>query len=100
MDWSIAKEFIKPELMVLIPVLYLIGTALKKSEKVNDKYIPLLLGLCGIVLCVLYVGATGTIRSWQDVFMLAFVGITQGILTAGASVYFNQIYKQMTDKDK
>ncbi len=98
MDWSIVKEFIKPELMVLIPVLYLIGVGLKKSEKINDKFIPLLLGVCGIVLSVLYVGATGTIRSWQDVFMLAFVGITQGILTAGASVYFNQLYKQMIEK--
>ena len=34
------KEFIKPELLILIPVLYLIGMAIKKSE-VKDKSIPL-----------------------------------------------------------
>ena len=98
MDWDILKDFIKPELMVLIPVLYLIGLSLKKSEKFSDKYIPLLLGICGIVLSILYVGATSTLGTWQDVLMLAFVGITQGILTAGASVYINQMYKQLNQK--
>ena len=38
------KEFIKPELLILIPVLYLIGIGMKKSE-IKDKFIPLLLGM-------------------------------------------------------
>ena len=41
------KEFIKPELLILIPVLYLIGIGMKKSE-VKDKFIPLLLGIVAI----------------------------------------------------
>lgn len=98
MDWDVVKDFIKPELMILIPVLYLLGAGLKKSEKINDKFIPILLGVGGILLSVLYVGATSVLNTWQDVLMLAFVGITQGILTAGGSVYINQIYKQLSGR--
>ena len=36
------KELIRPELLVLIPVLYFTGMGLKKSVSVLDKHIPLL----------------------------------------------------------
>ena len=45
------KEFIKPELLILIPVLYLIGIGMKKSE-IKDKFIPLLLGTIAVILFV------------------------------------------------
>ena len=38
--YEMLKEMIKPELLVLIPVLYIFGTALKKSQ-ISDKHIPL-----------------------------------------------------------
>ena len=55
-------NYVKPELLVLIPVLYFIGTALKKSKSVQDKHIPLWLGLCGVVLAVIWVVATSKSR--------------------------------------
>ena len=93
MMYEMLKELIKPELVVLIPVLYLIGVALKKSA-VQDKHIPWLLGVCGIVLSTVYLAATAGVTGWQGGMMLAFSGITQGILAAGASVYVNQVVKQ------
>ena len=36
-------EYLKPELLVLIPVLYFVGMGFKKSENVPDKHIPALL---------------------------------------------------------
>lgn len=93
------KELIHPELLVLIPVLYFIGLALKKST-VPDKFIPLLLGLSGIVLAVIYMAATTPVRGAQDVFNLIFAGITQGILCAGCSVYANQLVKQSKKDDE
>ena len=48
------KEFIKPELLILIPVLYLIGVGIKKSE-IKDKFIPLMLSIVAIILSGLYV---------------------------------------------
>ena len=91
--YEMLKEFIKPELLVLIPVLYLFGSALKKSQ-VADKNIPWLLGLFSVVLSFLFIVATSVIEGWQEAVMAVFSGLTQGILCAGASVYVNQIVKQ------
>ena len=89
------EDFIKPELLVLIPVLYLIGVAIKRSN-LNDRWIPIVLGAAGVVLAGLYVFATTDMSGGKDAVMAVFVALTQGILTAGASVYANQIYKQIT----
>ena len=89
------EDFVRPELLVLIPVLYLIGIAIKKSN-LNDRWIPIVLGAAGVVLAGLYIFATTDMSSGKDAVMAVFVALTQGILTAGASVYANQIYKQIT----
>lgn len=91
---EILKEFVKPELLILIPVLYLVGAGLKVS-KFKDNFIPISLGILGIILSCIYVFATSTIAAKQDILMAIFISITQGILVAGCSVYFNQIYKQI-----
>ena len=88
-------DYIKPELLILVPVLFCVGLALKKWQGLQDKYIPITLGTVAIVLAAVYVLATSTLTSVQDVLMAVFVGITQGILCAGASVYADQtIFKQ------
>lgn len=86
-------KFIKPELVVLVVVLYLVGVALKKSA-VKDKLIPLILGIVGVVLATLYVVATSDLSTLQNVAWAVFCAITQGGLCAGASVYVNQLIKQ------
>lgn len=93
------KEMIRPELLVLIPVLYFIGVALKKSASISDKYIPLLLGTTGIVLALVYLAAASPIQHGSDIAMLIFAGITQGVLCAGCSVYVNQVIKQARKKE-
>lgn len=92
------QEFIKPELLILIPVLYLIGIALKKSP-LADKHIPLILGICGVFLSAVYLIASEPISGLQAFATMLFTAITQGILVAGASVYANQIIKQIKKED-
>ena len=87
-------NYIRPELLVLIPVLYLIGIGFKKSETIKDKHIPLLLGTIGVLLSILFVVATETLYGYKEVLMGVFTAVTQGVLCAGCSVYANQIYKQ------
>lgn len=94
---EILKEFVKPELLILIPVLYIIGAGLKNS-KLKDNFIPIALGIFGIILSTIYVFATTKISGTKDILMGIFISLTQGILVAGCSVYFNQIYKQLKEE--
>lgn len=87
------QEFIKPELLILIPVLYFIGVGIKKS-KIKDNLIPLLLGSAGIILSGIYLFAAQEIVGTQAVFTAIFTAITQGVLCAASAVYANQIIKQ------
>ncbi len=92
---EVISKFVKPELLVLVPVLYFIGLGFKKAQSVHDKHIPLLLGACGIVLAILWVLATASITGWQSALMAIFTALVQGVLCAGFSVYVNQIFKQL-----
>lgn len=87
-------EFIKPELLVLVPVAYLLGIGLKKSAYFADEKIPIVLGLSSVILSALYVVGTSSIANYQECVLAIFTALTQGILTAGASVYINQLIKQ------
>jgi len=95
MNW---QEFIKPELLILIPVLYFIGVAIKKS-KIKDNIIPFILGIVAVFLSGLYLFATEEINGTQAIATAIFTALTQGILIAAASVYTNQIIKQSQKED-
>lgn len=86
--------YILPELLILVPVLYLIGYALKQNKRISDENIPLTLCLTGVVLAFLYILSTTPLNSTQAVGTAIFAAITQGILVAGAAVLGNQIIKQ------
>ena len=90
--------YIKPELLILIPVLYVVGMGIQKS-KIKNNRIPLILGVIAIFLSTLWVFSTSDIRNWQDAVNAVYISVTQGILAAGASVYGHQLYVQ-AKKDK
>ncbi len=87
------QDFIKPELLILIPVLYFIGAAIKKSS-LKDALIPFILGAVGVVFSGVYVIASEPLNGAQAIATAIFTAFTQGVLVAGASVYANQILKQ------
>ena len=88
------QQYIKPELLVLVLVLYLLGKGCKRSRWIQDEDIPLCLGLIGIVLALLWVVGTSAVMDVQQGCMALFTAVVQGILTAGASVYCHQLIKQ------
>lgn len=92
MDIEALKELIKPELAILIPVMWAIGYAIKNTQKIDDKYIPIILGVVSILLTAL--GLLATVES--NLVTLLFAAITQGIIIAAVAVYGNQIVKQMS----
>lgn len=87
-------NFVKPELVVIIPVIYFFGAVLKTSM-FKDKLIPVANGAFAIVLCLMYVFGMSDIHSKKEITMALFTAITQGILCAGCATYANQILKQI-----
>lgn len=75
-------NYITENALILIPVLYVVGAILKGTEKIEDKYIPVILLPIGIVLAMLVAGFNVN-------------GFIQGILVTGATVYANQLVKQI-----
>lgn len=75
-------NYITENALILIPVIYILGMVLKGTEKVEDKYIPIILLPIGIGLAVWLIG-------------LNINAVIQGILVVGASVYANQLVKQV-----
>lgn len=68
--------------LIFIPVIYIIGMMLKGLEKVQDKFIPLILLPIGVALAMLSMG-------------LCVEAFIQGVLVVGAAVYTNQLVKQI-----
>lgn len=79
-------EFITENALVLIPILNIIGAIIKNTEKIPDKYIPLILLFFGILGAVAILG-------------LSPENVVQGILVTGTSVYGNQVVKQLKKKE-
>ena len=88
-------NYVKPELLIVAVVLYFVGMGLKHAQAVKDKYIPLILGGIGIILCAVCVIASCPLKTGQDIAMAVFTAIVQGILVAGLSTYVNQVVKQI-----
>ena len=93
------KDYVKPELLVVALVLYFIGMWLKQSETVKDKYIPLINGGIGVLICAIYVFATCGCSNGQDIALAVFTALTQGVLVAGLSTYVNQLLKQSNKEE-
>ena len=78
-------QYIAQNALVLIPVLYVLGMLIKNTEKIDDKYIPIILLIAGIA------GAIGIMGVNTD-------AVVQGVLVTGTTVYTNQLIKQTTKK--
>ena len=90
-------SYIKTELLALVPLLWLCGQAIKKTH-IQHSFIPFILGFIGVGLACLYVFSTCEVYCLQSVLYCLFAGITQGLLSAGASVYTNEIIKIVRGK--
>ena len=75
-------EFITENALLLIPVLNIIGSIIKNTEKIPDKHIPIILLFFGILGAVAILG-------------LSPESVVQGVLVTGTAVYGNQVVKQM-----
>lgn len=87
-------SYVKPELLAVAVVLYFCGVGVKRSQIIKDKYIPLILGTAGVILCAIWVLATSPLGNIREIAIAVFTSIVQGLLVAGLSTYVNQMIKQ------
>ena len=78
-------EYIITEALIIIPVLWILGTFLKKTPKVQDWIIPWVLMLIGILLALGLLG-------------VSVDAAVQGVLVSGASVLGHQLLKQTQNR--
>lgn len=71
--------------LVLIPVLNILGRIIKGIEKIDNRWIPLILLFFGTA------GSMGILGVNADAFI-------QGILVTGTAVYADQLEKQLGSK--
>ena len=79
-------EYIINEALIIIPVLWILGTFLKKTPEIADWTIPWILLVVGILIAV------GIIGFNVD-------AVVQGVLVAGAAVLGHQLLKQTTNRE-
>lgn len=88
-------NYVKPELVVVAIVLYFVGFGIKNTTWISDHFIPIIIGIVGIILCGIWVFSTSDISGYQSVLLALFTSVVQGVLVAGLSNYVNQIIKQI-----
>jgi len=84
---------IEPQILILVPVLIIIGTGLKKMNIIKSWAIPITLGILGMIISVLILGFD---KGFGAPIILE--GMLQGILAAGMAVYAHQLTIQTTIK--
>jgi hypothetical protein len=93
MGIEILLQFIRPELLILVAVLWGIGFLLKKAPWFTGEWkIPFLLWALGIVLAILYLGLILNEGPWR---IIIFIGFIQGSLITFTTVFFNETIKQV-----
>ncbi|MFC5542704.1 MAG: phage holin family protein [Bacilli bacterium] len=79
MDFFILENYIYPESVVMIPVLYLIGLFLNRTPKVPPWVTPWVQVVLGIAFCIANYG-------W------VVEAVLQGILVAGAAALMKDLF--------
>ncbi len=74
-------QYISENALILIPVLYVLGTIIKNTKTINDKYIPVILLALGIAFSSFMNGISAD-------------SVIQGVLVTGTTVFGNQLVKQ------
>lgn len=96
MDFTNITNLVPSNLAILIAGIYVVGMFLKKTEKIKDNYITIMLMFFSITFAVLLVMINA---QYNTMFESIVNGVLQGILCWGVAVGINQTAKQL-NKDE
>lgn len=81
-----------PTCIVIIAIVYLVGIAVKNTDVIDDKWIPVICGVIGAPLGVLAWRVVPDFPA-SDYLTAVAVGIVSGLAATGV----NQVFKQLRD---
>ena len=92
------KEYLSPELVFMIPVLVVIGKALKKSNRINDSLIPTILSIVGIPIALI-TSLANRLDPMNKIQIIVWIlmSIGQGVFLGATAVGVHQFFKQHTE---
>ena len=96
MDFGDLLQFLPPYLMIVVASIVVLGTGLKKSDSIIDKYIVFALLIFGIVFSVLLDIIS---KEYKTIFESVIYGILHGIICWGVSVAGHQSFKQLQKEE-
>lgn len=79
----------------IVIICYLVGMGLKATDKVKNKYIPVILGITGGIVAIPAMYLMADFPA-SDVVTAIAVGIMSGLASTGV----NQVYKQANKDDE
>ena len=79
-------QYIIGDALIIVPVLWIVGTFLKKTPNVPDWTIPWVLTACGVAASIAIMGVN-------------VEAVLQGILVSGAAVLVHQLKVQTQHKE-
>ena len=88
-------DYIRPELLSLVPMLMVVGRLLKAAAFFSNRLIPLVLGVAGVLMAICYLAGEDALDGIGGIA----AATAQGILCAGAAVYGHQLVKQLREQE-
>ena len=83
---TLLNQYVRSELLVVVPVLYVLAKIFAAS-KVPNREIPLILLIISVTLARIYTFAVMPVNSLKTFLMAAFSTLIQGILLSGSAVF-------------
>lgn len=96
MDFTNLTNFVPSNLAILIAGIYVMGMFLKKTEKIKDNYITVILMLFSITFAVLLIIVNS---QYKTLLESVINGVLQGILCWGVAIGINQTTKQLNKEE-
>jgi hypothetical protein len=83
-------DYIMPELLIGIPFLVGVGKFIKSVTSADNRWIPLILGIVGVVFAPALILVFGVIENGAQA---VFMGIVQGVIIAAVAVFGHTVFK-------
>ena len=96
MDFTNLTNFVPSNLAILVASIYVMGMFLKKSEKIKDNYITIILMIFSVTFASMLIIING---QYKTIFESIVNGVMQGILCWGVAIGINQTAKQLNKEE-